>query len=347
MADGLVEHQRAWREVLAANADLYAEVAVSNIRREFPAYVMYIAEGPEERHRARELHPAFYGSFDWHSCVEMHWALVRLLRVMPALTAEPEIRAALDENLRPGAIEAEAAFFAQDRHRSVERPYGWGWALRLAHELDGWDDPDARRWAAAIRPLADLLAARYVEWLPKATYPVRIGVHQNSAFGLSLALPFARAGNADLEAAIEDAARRWFAADADYPGAWEPSGADFLSPALTEAELMRTVLEPAEFVDWLTGFLPELASGEPRALFTPAIVSDISDGQIAHLHGLNLSRAWCLRRLAEALDPDDPRAEPLADAADRHARAALPFVAGSDYTVEHWLACYAILALSA
>ena len=347
MASGLVEHQREWREALTANADLYAEVAVANVRREFPAYVMYIAEGPDERYRARELHPAFYGSFDWHSCVEMHWALVRLLRAVPGLTAEAEVRAALDENFRPEAIEAEVAFFSEERHRSVERPYGWGWALKLAHELDTWDDPDARRWAAAIRPLADLLAGRYVEWLPKATYPVRVGVHQNSAFGLSLALPFARAGDGDLEAAIEDAATRWFADDADYPGAWEPSGADFLSPALTEAELMRSVLDSGEFVDWFTRFLPELASGEPKALFTPAIVSDVSDGQIAHLHGLNLSRAWCLRRLAEALHPDDPRTAVLIDAAGRHARAALPFVAGSDYTVEHWLACYAVLFLGA
>ena len=156
MADGLVEHQRAFREVLAANADLYAEVAVANIRREFPAYVMYIAQEPEERHRARELHPAFYGSFDWHSCVEMHWALVRLLRSVPGLAAEAGVRAALEENLRPDAIEAEVAFFSEERHRSVERPYGWGWALKLAHELEGWDDGDARRWAAALRPLAEI-----------------------------------------------------------------------------------------------------------------------------------------------------------------------------------------------
>jgi hypothetical protein len=335
-----------WSAVLEENADSYAAVALANIRREFPAYVMYIAEGPDERFRARELHPAFYGSFDWHSCVEMHWALVRILRVMPGLAVEAEVRTAVDENLRADAIAAEVEFFAQERHRGVERPYGWGWLLKLAHELDSWDDGDGRRWADAVRPLAELLSGRFVEWLPKATYPVRVGTHPNSAFGLSLALPFARARGGELEAAIQDAATRWFAGDSGYPASWEPSGADFLSPALTEAELMRSVLDPADFVDWLARFLPGIASGEPGALFAPAIVSDTSDGQIAHLHGLNLSRAWCMRRLAEALPPEDQRIEPLVAAAERHARAALPFVAGSDYAVEHWLTCYAMLLLS-
>ncbi len=331
---------------LAANAHAYAAVAVANIRRELPVYVMYVAERADERHRPRELHPAFYGSFDWHSCVEMHWALVRLLRAVPGLAAEAEARAALEENLQPDAIAAEVEFFAAERHRAVERPYGWGWALRLTHELETWDDADARRWASALRPLADLLAGRLVHWLPRATYPVRAGTHPNSAFGLSLALPLARAGRGELEAAIEDAAARWFAHDTDYPAGWEPSGADFLSPALTEAELMRGVLDADAFVDWLGRFLPGLAAGEPRALLTPVIVSDTSDGQIAHLHGLNLSRAWCMLRLAGALAADDPRVAVLAAAADRHARVALPFVVGSDYTVEHWLACYAVLLLS-
>jgi hypothetical protein len=340
------------REVLETNADAYAAVAVANVRREFPSVLAYVFDGPRELARPRDVHPAFYGSFDWHSCVEMHWMLARLLRTLPGLAAEPEIRTVLDEHVRPDLLAAEAAFFAEPRHRTIERPYGWGWALKLAHELADWDDGDARRWAAAVRPLADVLAARYVEWLPNATYPVRAGTHQNSAFGLSLALPFARAearaGRSELERAIAAAARRWFGADADYPAAWEPSGADFLSPALTEAELMRSVLDPRAFADeWLPRFLPGLAAAEPRTLFTPATVSDPSDGQIAHLHGLNLSRAWCMRRLAEALPAGDARIPVLRDAVDRHADAALPFVVGSDYALEHWLAAYAVLLLSA
>jgi hypothetical protein len=337
-------------DVLEASADAYAAVALANVRREFPSVLAYVFDGQRELARPRDVHPAFYGSYDWHSCVEMHWVLARLLRVVPGLAADAEIRSVLDEHLRPDALAAEAAFFAEPRHRTIERPYGWGWALMLAHELSEWDDPDARRWAAATRPLADVLRGRLVEWLPKATYPIRAGTHPNSAFGLSLALPFARgearAGRNDVEAAIVAAAVRWFADDADYPAAWEPSGADFLSPALTEAELMLNVLDPADFADWLTRFLPGLASGEPRTLLVPATVSDPSDGQIAHLHGLNLSRAWCMRRLAEALPAGDARVAVLTADAERHAEAALPFVVGGDYATEHWLAAYAVLLLS-
>ena len=209
-----------------------------------------------------------------------------------------------------------------------------------------WDDPGAERWAANLRPLAETLATRFVEWLPKATYPSREGIHGNSAFALARALPYARSGDGALLGAITDAASRWYGEDEDYPGAWEPSGADFLSPALVEAELMAGVLEPAHFVPWLDGFLPGIAGGEPAALFAPAVVSDSTDGQIAHLHGLNLCRACCWSRLAEALPDGDPRIGVMRAAARRHADASLPQVAGSDYAVEHWLAAYAVLLLS-
>jgi hypothetical protein len=322
------------------DAETYAAVALANVRREFPAYVVYIAEEPAAPPTSRELHPAFYGSLDWHSCVEMHWVLVRLLRL--GLVSDPEIRRALDENLSTEALGAEAAFFAAPQHSFIERPYGWGWLLRLVHELSEWEDDDAGRWAANLEPLVDVLVGRLLDWLPKADYPVRAGVHPNSAFGLSLALPYARKENADLEAAIVEAALRWYGDDVGYPAAWEPSGSDFLSPVLTEAELMQSVLEPAEFVVWFDRLLPEL----PAALLEPAAVSDPSDGQIAHLHGLNLSRAWCMRRIAEALGEDDARVGLLHEAAERHARASLPFVSGVDYMLDHWLPAYAVLLLT-
>jgi len=331
-------------ELVARHGADWAAVGLSNIGREYPNDLRHTMAGPDDRPRPRDLHPAFYGSFDWHSCVEMHWMLVRLLRAAPDVVPAAEIRAALDRHLTAEALATEAAYL--DQRVYWQRPYGWGWALTLAHEVGSWDDPDARRWAAAMRPLAAAVAAGYARWLPKAAYPVRYGVHQNSAFGLSRALPYAVAADPGLRAAIGDAARRWFATDTDYPGRYEPSGADFLSPALTEAELMAAVLEPDEFGRWLAGFLPGLAAGRPAALFHPVDVSDPSDGQIAHLHGLNLSRAGCWQRLAAALGADDPRRAPIGDAVRRHTAASLDQAAGSDYMVEHWLAAYAVLLLT-
>jgi hypothetical protein len=331
-------------------ASTYARVALDNVRREYPTYVFYVATDPGLPPAPRDLHPAFYGSYDWHSCVAMHWLLVRLLRLVPEAVPQDGARATLAAHLAPGPLAGEVAFFANPAHRTIERPYGWGWLLALAAELGGWDDPDGRSWAANLTPLVDLLAERFRDWLPRQTYPVRHGLHANSAFGLSRALPFAaaraRAGDDALLTAIRAAADRWFAADADYPAAWEPSGSDFLSPALTEAEVMASLLPPPAFAAWLDRFLPAIAHGQPATLFTPATVSDDADGQIAHLHGLNLSRAWCWRRLVESLPPGDPRIQPMEQAAARHAEAALPRVAGSDYMVEHWLAFYAALYLS-
>ncbi len=341
----------AWDGLLLANAAAYVRVAMANIDREFPADIWHVAHAPDDLpHRPRERTPVFWGSFDWHSCVEMHWLLVRLLRLDPGAIPAQEARALLERQLQPGPLAAEAAFIAHPDNRNRERPYGWGWALALVHELERWDDPDARRWAAAAAPLAAAVAGNFLDWLPRATYPVRHGVHGNSAFGLGLALPHATsravAGEPALRDAIEAAARRWFEQDADYPGGWEPSGFDFLSPALVEAELMSRLLDAAAFDAWLAGFLPGIADRRPVALFTPAVVSDASDGHIAHLHGLNLSRAWCWRRIAEAIPPGDPRRGPALEAAHVHAAAGLPVAVGGDYMVEHWLAAYAVLLLT-
>jgi hypothetical protein len=336
--------------LLRLSADAYARVALANVLREFPHHEPLLQTGPEPVAMPRDRHPAFYGSYDWHSCVEMHWVLVRLLRAAPDSVPEAEIRAVLDAHLTADAAATEASWFADPNRRTAERPYGWGWALALATELGTWMDADAARWERNLTPLTAVLVERFLDWLPGVTYPVRHGVHDNTAFGLSLALPYARlaAGRGDrrLLDAIRGAADRWYAGDVDFPAGWEPSGADFLSPALTEAELMVSLLEPEAFTAWLGRFLPGLAVGEPAAIFTPAVVSDPSDGQIAHLHGLNLSRAWCLERLAAALPGEDDRPPRLRAAADEHARASLGQATGSDYAVEHWLVAYAVLLLS-
>ena len=339
------------RALLRANAPAYAAVALANIDREFPADVWHTVRGPEDLpRRPRERTPVFYGSYDWHSCVEMHWLLVRLLKCVPGALPEAAIRAGLEARFDEAALAAEARFIGDPDNRNRERPYGWGWGLALQHELTAWDDADGRRWASRFVPLGDALAANFLGWLPLATYPVRHGVHTNSAFGISLALPHghdrAAAGEPALRDALVSAAHRWYADDADYPGGWEPSGFDFLSPALTEAELMAQLLPGPAFAAWLTRFLPGIPVGEPRALFTPAFVSDARDGHIAHLHGLNASRAWCWRRLAEALPAGDPRIGVAMDAMARHAATALPQAVGGDYSVEHWLAAYAVLLLA-
>lgn len=339
-----------WTKVLHDEAASYARVALANIRREFPSSIFHTMTAPGDfPYRPRARTPVFYGSFDWHSCVEMHWLLVRLLRVAADAVPADEIRATLNAHFESVAMTVEEQFIVSPDGLG-ERPYGWGWALALIHETAAWDDQHARNWASAMTPLAGKLEGLFLEWLPRATYPVRYGVHANSAFGLSRALPYAtmraRSGHPALLEAITAKAHAWFGSDMLYPGGWEPSGHDFLSPALTEAELMVQLLPPGEFADWLGVFLPGIAGGEPASLLTPAVVSDSADGHIAHLHGLNASRAWCWRRLAESLPDGDPRIEPALAAARAHAEAALPHVVGDDYMVEHWLAAYAVLMLS-
>jgi hypothetical protein len=339
-----------WARLLHAEAASYAQVALVNIRREFPSGMLHIMNAPGDfPYRPRARTPVFYGSFDWHSCVEMHWLLVRLLRIAGDQVPAREITTALGGHFERLALAVEEEFVASE-DGLFERPYGWGWALALAHETALWDDDTGRKWAAALAPLAAKLTELFEEWLAKATYPARYGVHANSAFGLSLALPFATAqagaGQPALLQAITDKALAWFGSDMLYPAAWEPSGSDFLSPALAEAELMAQIFGQDEFSDWLGMFLPGIAQSEPVSLFTPAVVSDSSDGAIAHLRGLNASRAWCWRRLAEALPCGDPRVGPATAAARRHAEAVLPHVVGDDYMVEHWLPAYAVLMLS-
>lgn len=339
-------------DFLATHADRYAQIALENIEREFPAGVSHTMTAPGDfPHRPRDRNPAFFGSYDWHSCVEMHWMLIRLLRVAGEHVRQTRIRAALDEHLAAEPLAAEAEFMAARGNAAKQRPYGWGWALALVHEAEALQDADGERWAQNLQPLAEVLRGHFLDWLPAATYPVRYGLHPNTAFGLTSALPYARsraeAGEPALLHAIQNASRRWFEWDTDYPAHYEPSGHDFLSPTLTEAVLMSELFEPGRFGAWFDEFLPALFTGEPESLLHPVVVDDSSDGQTAHLHGLNLSRAWAWRVLAGRLDRDDERLAPMRASAERHAQAAMPHVSGDDYMVEHWLACYAVLYLTA
>jgi Protein of unknown function (DUF2891) len=326
-----------------AQANHFARLARDCIQRELPNMIQHLIYGPDDVRRPRELHPAFYGCLDWHSAVHGHWMLVRLLRTVPELADADQIRAALDANLTADNIAAEVAYFTGAKRLSFERTYGWAWLLQLAAELHGWDDAGARRWSANLQPLTETIIARYLAFLPKQTYPVRTGVHPNTAFGLALALDYARAtGHAELAALVIERATTYYAADRDAPAAWEPGGEDFFSPVLIEADLMRRVLPPQGFADWLHGFLPR---GLPPSLAQPAIVSDRGDPKLAHLDGLNLSRAWCLRAVAHALSAGDALRAELAAAGDAHAAAGLAHVATGDYMGEHWLASFAVYLL--
>jgi hypothetical protein len=332
---------------LADVAAAYADTIVAAVRREYPNAPRHVMTGPDDLVTPRGAHPAFYGCFDWHSAVEMHWALVRMLRHVPAAFDAGPVRAVLNEHLTADACRAEADYLRT--HPGWERPYGWGWALTLAAELDDWaGDPDAANWAAAVAPIADVVAAGFVEWLPKQRYPERVGMHSNTAFALARAVPFARraadAGRPELLAAITDAVERLYVDDVDYPAGWERGGADFLSGALTEAELVAAVF-PDDFPAWLGAFLPGLASGAPAGLFTPAVVTDPTDGQGAHLHGLNLYRGYAFGLLARLLPPADERVAVLLETRDRHAAQSLPAITGAGWMAEHWLAAYAVLLL--
>lgn len=330
-----------------AAATAFARLALKGVVREYPNHPGHALGGPQDALTPKALHPAFYGSYDWHSSVHGHWLLVKVLRTHPALPEAKQIRAVLDAHLTDANVKVETEYFQRKESKSFERPYGWTWLLKLKAELHDWDDADAKRWSANLRPLADLIAAKYVTYYPKQTYPTRVGTHANTAFGLAFAHDYAVAvSDAKLRGLIEGRARDYFGKDADYPAAWEPGGADFLSPALAEADLMRRVLPRDEFRTWFARFLPGAAKGEPAALFTPATVTDRSDPQLVHLDGLNLSRAWCMRAIANALPVGDPARAALRAGVARHAAAALPHVASGDFAGEHWLASFAVHLLA-
>jgi hypothetical protein len=273
--------------------------------------------------------------------------LARLLRLFPDLPEASQIRAALNQNLSAENMQREIGYLNQANRQSFERTYGWAWLLKLAEQLRGWDDPDGKLWSKNVQPLADALVARYKKFLPRQMYPIRTGVHPNTALGLAFALDYARSANdGELEALIIERSKAYFFADTRYPAGWEPGGEDFFSPALMEADLMLRVLKPIEFRRWFRRFLPGIVAGRPKTLLTPATVADRGDPKIVHLDGLNLSRAWCMRHISAALPPRDSASRVLWQAAAAHAKDALAHVASGDYVGEHWLASFAVYMLT-
>jgi len=328
----------------AEQAARFARIALGHVTREYPHKLDHVLRGPGDLEGPRALHPIFFGSFDWHSCVHGHWLLARLYRRFPHAAIAVEIRALLDAQLTAEKVAGEVAYLARPSARGFERPYGWAWALALQGELLRHVSEEGRRWTRTLAPLAGALVRRLEDYLAVATYPVRAGVHSNSAFALLLARDYAAAArNAALADRCGEAARRWYGADRGCP-AWEPSQDDFLSPALIEAALMRDVLAGGEFRTWFEAFLPEAARGNPPQLFSPALVSDRSDGKIVHLDGLNLSRAWCWSRIIAGLPATDPLHGRVQQAVTEHLASALDHLA-DDYLGEHWLASFALLAL--
>jgi hypothetical protein len=313
-------------------ASRLARLPLGCLARAYPHKLDHVAGGDADVRVPRELHPAFYGCFDWHSAVHGYWTLARLARTVDDLPETPAILALFDDALSPDNLAVEAAYLA--RHPGFERTYGWAWLLALARELGG------TRWGAAIEPLAEVIAGHYLAFLPKLAYPIRTGVHANTAFGLALAFDYARdVGHAPLERAIREFAIAYYGNDVAVPAAWEPSGEDFFSPSLMEADLARRVMP--DFTEWMHRFLPDL----PPSLREPARVTDRADGKLAHLDGLNLSRAWCMRAIAAALPSDDPLRDELARSAALHAGEGLAHVTTGDYMGEHWLATFAVYLL--
>ncbi len=335
----------------AATASLFAQVALANVQRRYPFHLTHLMQGDADLQAPHDLYPLFHGSYDWHSCVHMHWTLARCLRRHPQLPEAAAVHAHFDERFTPAAAAQELAYFNAGR-ASFERPYGWGWLLKLHTELQALaaTHPAAAPWRDALAPLAQALAQRFIAWLPQADFPVRAGTHGNTAFALLLALEHAQAWPASalhsaLQQAIRSAALRWFSADRHYPVAYEPSGDDFLSGGLCEALLMRRLLGDAGFAPWWAGFAADDASatGPLSGWLKPVPVSAPEDPKIVHLHGLNLSRAWCW----QGLQPGLPAAlQPAVQAAvAAHLRHSLPAATGGHYVGTHWLASFALLAL--
>lgn len=287
----------------------------------------------------QEHHPAFYGCFDWHSAVHGHWSLVYLMKTFPDLAQATEARKMLNENLTAANILKEVAYFSMnDQTKSFERTYGWAWVLKLAEELKTWDDADAQRWYQNLKPLSDYISQAYIDYLPKLVYPIRVGEHSNTGFGLSFAYDFATTiGDTALKESITTNARRLFMTDQGCPIGWEPSGYDFLSPCLQEMDIMRKVFSEEAFASWSAAFLPDLMSGNLD--IQPATVSDRSDGKLVHLDGLNFSRAWCLYSIKDC--------EPCQRIADEHLAYSLGKITDGDYAGQHWLASFALYAFQA
>lgn len=321
-------------------AEHYAKLALACVEKEYPNLIHHVMAGDDDVAPPRRLTPAFYGCFDWHSSVHGHWLLARLARLYPDTDFTRRARAALAGNLTEEALLAEAAYAAHPEREGFERPYGLAWLLQLVAELDAWDDPEARQWRRHLKPLEAVARRRLRAWIPRLHYPIRSGEHYQTAFAFGLIHDHAVAtGNRAMQELLAEAGQRFYLDDRDCPLAYEPSGHDFLSPCLAEADFMRRLLPKSEFADWLDGFLPGI--GENGWLPVAEITSR-SDGKLAHIDGLNISRAWMLEGMAGSLPDGDARREALLETARVHANAGLTGVSDEHYSGAHWLASFAV-----
>ena len=327
----------------AAAAERFAKLALACVHKEYPNKISHVLNSDADVAPPRKLTPAFCGCYDWHSSVHGHWLLVRLVRTFPDASFAAPAREALKMSLTADNLNAEAAYIRGAGRASFERPYGLVWLLQLCAELREWDDPQAKEMSANLRPLEEAAVERLKTWLPKLSHPVRIGEHDQTAFGLGLMLDYARSkGDEALTKLASDSAKKFFLADKNCPLAYEPSGEDFLSPCLGEADVMRRVMSPEEFAKWLKQFMPQIPT-TANADWLPVTVSpDRSDPKLAHLDGLNLSRAWMLEGIMSILPADDPRRPALAAAAEAHRRTGLAAVTGEHYEGGHWLGSFAV-----
>jgi hypothetical protein len=318
----------------------FAALALDCVHKPYPNKIAHSLNSDADVKPPRELTPAFYGCYDWHSSVHGHWLLVRLVRLFPQAPFAAESRRALAQSLTPANIAQEVVYLKADGRNSFERPYGLAWLLQLAAELNEFDDPEARQWFAALRPLEEAVTARIAAWLPKLQHPIRTGEHNNTAFSMGLMLDYARVtGNAQFGKAVESRVRDYYLKDRNCPLAYEPSGEDFLSPCLAEADVVRRILPPAEFATWFTAFLP-------RVDLEPTQVSDVTDGKAYHLAGLNLSRAWMLEGIVAKLPSSDARRKQLTALAGKLKTAGLESIKGEHYEGGHWLGSFAAYLVS-
>jgi len=329
-------------------ASEFVKLPLRCINKEYPNKLDHVMNNINEVLNPEILHPAFYGCYDWHSSVHGHWMLVYLLKKFPYIAEADDIRYVLDKNLTKKNIEKEVNYLLQENRKSFERTYGWGWFLKLADELHGWDDKNGKVWSDNLKPLTDKIIQNYIDFLPSQNYPIRTGTHQNTAFGLTFALDYSRrTNNKEFEDLIVEKSIEYYYEDHDCPGDWEPGGNDFFSPCLIEADLMQRVLEPKKFAQWFLKFLPDMETGKYDALLEPVNFINRSDPQIVHLDGLNLSRAWCMMNIANSLLGYDPSYKTiLINSANIHANEGLKNVTSGDYVGEHWLATFAVYMLS-
>jgi hypothetical protein len=327
----------------AKAADRFARLALACVHKDYPNKISHVLNSDVDVAPPRKLTPAFCGCYDWHSSVHGHWLLVRLLRTFTGGPFAKPAREALIKNLTAENLKQEAAYLRGEGRASFERPYGLAWLLQLCAELREWDDEQAREMLGNLKPLEDAAVERLTKWLPKLSHPVRIGEHDQTAFGLGLMLDYARGkGDESFTKLVSDSARKFFLADKNCPLSYEPSGEDFLSPCLAEADVMRRVLSQAEFAKWLKDFLPQIPTSASANWLRPVVSPDPSDPKLAHLDGLNLSRAWMLEGIVSALPPDDLRRDALTAAADAHRRSGLAAVTGAHYEGGHWLGSFAV-----